>query len=107
MIDKFREFFSYSFRDFQTSFIVGLVSAFILGTILFVVVLGWKKGMKWWHILLIGLCFSLLIELLQLFLKRGLTEFDDVVHNVVGCMIGYWVLIGCRKVVASYSDVRI
>lgn len=180
MIDKFREFFSYSFRDFQTSFIVGLVSAFILGTILFVVVLGWKngmkwsagwllveylilllyltvfvrnvqaewtynispfwsyqairegrddilvqvimnvlafipiglllgtfKGMKWWHVLLIGLCFSLLIELLQLGLKRGLTEIDDVVHNVVGCMMGFVALVGCRKVVApSFGSVK-
>ena len=170
MIDKFREFFSYSFRDFQTSFIVGLVSAFILGTILFVVALGWKKGMKWsagwllveylflllylavfvrnaqagwtynlspfwsyqairegrddilvqvvmnvlafipiglllgtfkgmkwWQALLIGLCFSMLIELLQLVLKRGLAEIDDVVHNGVGCMIGYWVFVGFRK----------
>ena len=62
--------------------------------------LGTFKGMKWWHVLLIGLCFSLLIELLQLGLKRGLTEIDDVVHNVVGCMMGFVALVGCRKVVA-------
>ena len=47
MIDKFKEFISFSFLEVPTSFIVGLVSAFILGTILFVAVLGWKKGMKW------------------------------------------------------------
>ena len=47
MIDKFKEFISFSFLEVSTSFIVGLVSAFILGTILFVVALGWKKGMKW------------------------------------------------------------
>lgn len=65
--------------------------------------LGTFKGMKWWHVLLIGLCFSMLIELLQLILKRGLTEIDDVVHNVVGCMMGYWAIVGCCKVVASCS----
>lgn len=65
--------------------------------------LGTFKGMKWWHVLLIALCFSMLIELLQLVLKRGLTEIDDVVHNVVGCMVGYWAIVGCRKVVASCS----
>lgn len=169
MIDKFRDFISYSFRNVPTSIIVGLVLAFILGSILFVTVLGWKKGMKWsagwllveylflllyltvfvrstqaewtynlspfwsyqairegrddilvqvimnvlafipiglllgtfkgmkwWHVLLIGLCFSLLIELLQLVLKRGLTEIDDVVHNVVGCMVGFVGVKGCR-----------
>lgn len=180
MIDKFRDFITFSFRNVPTSFIVGLLSAFILGTILFVVALGRRKGMKWsagwllveylflllyltvfvrntqagwtynlspfwsyqairegrvdvlvqvvmnvlafipigfllgtfkglkwWQVLLIGLCFSILIELLQLVLKRGLTEIDDVVHNGVGCMIGYWVFIGSRKVVASSSDVSI
>jgi glycopeptide antibiotics resistance protein len=65
--------------------------------------LGSFKGMKWWHVLLIGLCFSMLIELLQLVLKRGMTEVDDVVHNVLGCMIGYWVFVGCRKIVTSCS----
>ena len=180
MIDKFRDFISYSFRNVPTSLIVGLILAFILGSILFVTVLGWKKGMKWsagwllveylflllyltvfvrstqaewtynlspfwsyqairegrddilvqvimnvlafipiglllgtfrgmkwWQALLIGLFFSMLIELLQLFLKRGLTELDDVMHNVVGCMIGYWVLIGWRKVVASRFGARV
>lgn len=63
--------------------------------------LGSFKGMKWWHVLLIGLCLSMLIELLQLVLKRGLTEVDDVVHNVLGCMIGYWVFVGCGKMVTS------
>lgn len=180
MIDSFRDFFYYSFRDTPTSFIVGLVSAFILGTILCAVTLGWKKGLKWsagwllveylflllyltvfvrntqaewtynlfpfwsyqairegrddilvqvimnvlafipigfllgtfkglkcWRVLLVGLCFSILIELLQLVLKRGLTEIDDVVHNGVGCMIGYWAFVGFRKMAASCSGGRV
>ncbi len=180
MIDKFRDFISYSFRNVPTSLIVGLILAFILGSILFVTVLGWKKGMKWsagwllveylflllyltvfvrsaqaewtynlspfwsyqairegrddilvqvimnvlafipiglllgtfkgmkwWHVLLIGLCFSMLIELLQLVLKRGLTEIDDVVHNGVGCVIGYWAFVGFRKMAASCSGGRV
>ena len=32
---------------------------------------------------------SLCVELLQLVLKRGLCEFDDVFHNVLGSMVGY------------------
>ena len=46
-------------------------------------------GIKWWKILLIGGAFSLLIETLQFFLRRGFAEFDDVFHNVLGSMIGW------------------
>ena len=65
--------------------------------------LGTFKGMKWWYVLLFGLFFSILIELLQLVLKCGLTEVDDVVHNVLGCMIGYWLFSGCSKMVRYCS----
>ena len=50
--------------------------------------------MKWWKVLLIGGGFSLLIETLQFILKRGFAEVDDVMHNVVGCLLGYGVYIG-------------
>lgn len=33
-------------------------------------------------------CLSLCIEIIQLVTKRGTFEFDDVIHNVLGCMIG-------------------
>lgn len=46
---------------------------------------------KWWQVLLTGGGLSVLIETLQFVLKRGFTEFDDVWHNVVGCMIGWGV----------------
>lgn len=35
-----------------------------------------------------GLVVSLLIEVLQLVLCRGLFEWDDMIHNGLGCMIG-------------------
>ena len=34
---------------------------------------------------------SATIETLQFFLKRGFAEVDDVMHNMVGCVIGYGV----------------
>lgn len=49
--------------------------------------------MRWWKVLLIGLGFSMLIEFLQFVLKRGFTEFDDVFHNALGCIIGYGVYV--------------
>ncbi len=36
-----------------------------------------------------GLVISGSIEVLQYFLKRGFSEFDDVFHNTLGCLIGF------------------
>ena len=45
--------------------------------------------MNWKLVLVIGCILSVGIELFQFLLKRGFTEFDDVMHNTLGCMIGY------------------
>ncbi len=53
------------------------------------------RGIKWWQSLLLGMCFSISIELLQFVFKRGTTEIADVIHNTLGCLIGigiYYVL---------------
>lgn len=47
------------------------------------------KGLKCWYALLIGFCLSSSIEILQFVFKKGVAETDDVMHNTVGCMIGY------------------
>ncbi len=39
--------------------------------------------------LFLGAVLSFGIELLQLFLKVGLCETDDILHNTIGCMFGY------------------
>ena len=46
--------------------------------------------------ILFGLSCSVLIELLQLILKSGLPEFDDIFHNTVGVAIGYGLYRGVR-----------
>lgn len=59
-----------------------------------------SKGMRWWMALLIGVGISVSIEALQLVFKRGFSEFDDVMHNTFGCMIGYgvvWIIRRHRK----------
>lgn len=48
-----------------------------------------SKSVKWWQILMIGCGVSVSIELLQYILKRGTTEIGDVLHNTLGCLIGY------------------
>lgn len=41
-----------------------------------------------WKGVLAGAGFSLLIELLQLLLRRGVFEFDDIFHNTLGALLG-------------------
>jgi len=58
---------------------------------------------KWWQVTLIGLSLSVTIETLQFFLKRGFSEFDDVMHNTLGCMIGYGVYASIRYGYEAFS----
>ena len=54
------------------------------------------KQMTWWKVLLIGCGISVTIESLQFFLMRGFSEVDDVMHNTVGCLIGWFMVKGVR-----------
>lgn len=47
------------------------------------------KQMTWWKTLLIGCSISVTIEALQFWFMKGFSEVDDVMHNTVGCLIGY------------------
>ena len=55
-----------------------------------------KYERRWLWVMMVGAGISVMIELLQLIFKRGLCEVDDVIHNVLGCMVGYgvyWVFV--------------
>lgn len=47
------------------------------------------NGLKWRNALLTGVCLSASIEILQFVFMIGFSEVDDVMHNTLGCMIGY------------------
>ena len=64
--------------------IVFIPVGMILGSLLRV------KG-SWLVALLIGCSISVTIESLQFFFLRGFSEVDDVIHNMVGCLIGFGV----------------
>ena len=42
-------------------------------------------------VFLIGFIVSFFVELLQFTFSKGLCEVDDVIHNSLGCMVGYWI----------------
>ena len=47
------------------------------------------RNMTFLRVLLIGAAISITIETLQYFYHRGFAETDDVMHNTLGCAIGY------------------
>ena len=61
------------------------------------------KQMTWWKVLLIGCGISAVIEALQFFLMRGFSELDDVMHNTVGCLIGWLMVKGSGFMVKGYK----
>ena len=65
-----------------------ILNMFMLFPAGFLLPLVFARKMKWYQGLLFGMVVSSGIELLQLFLCRGLFEFDDIIHNSFGCMIG-------------------
>ncbi|OUP66991.1 hypothetical protein B5F13_01135 [Drancourtella sp. An177] len=55
-------------------------------------VLGAVKRWGWKGIIVIGLCSSLSIELLQAIFALGTFEFDDLIHNTIGTVVGCWII---------------
>lgn len=51
-----------------------------------------QKTQKGWLVaILVGAGLSVGIETLQFVFKKGFSEVDDVMHNTIGCIIGYGV----------------
>ena len=60
------------------------------------------KG-SWAIALLIGCSISLTIESLQFLFIKGFSEVDDVMHNTVGCLIGFLIVSGFRHIAIAVS----
>lgn len=58
-----------------------------VGALLYVVF----PAIEWYKVLIIGLSCSLSIELLQYLFMKGFTQTDDILHNSMGCLIGWWI----------------
>ena len=85
----FTPFWSYSRPDLLIENIMNVVVFVPVGFLLGFVTGKGKKG--WLVALLIGAGLSIGIETLQLVFKLGFAEVDDVMHNTLGCVIGYGV----------------
>ena len=61
------------------------------------------KKMNTTKILAFGCLLSLTIEIIQLFSRRGVFNIDDVIHNTLGCAIGYGAFRLCNTILTSYT----
>ena len=83
-----------SYWDFgEHSYFLECFATNVLNVVLFVPIgflmgcgfrnIGWKKVAQW------GCMLSIVIEILQFVFHKGYCEVDDVIHNTLGCLIGY------------------
>jgi glycopeptide antibiotics resistance protein len=63
--------------------VVFLPIGFLLGFVL--------KKCNWYVVIIFGMMMSVTIEISQLYFRKGLCETDDVIHNTLGCMLGFYV----------------
>ena len=60
---------------------------------------GLLTGQLWrWKGTIYSLVLSIVVEAVQLITARGLFEFDDVIHNVVGTVVGIAIVLGIEKI---------
>lgn len=100
----YRKLFSEGGVDYQKEIVYNIVMLVPVGGLL-PVALG-KNG--WFPAVFAGFFCSAAIEILQLVLKRGLFEFDDLLHNTAGAAAGYglYLLVKWQKNKMCKKDCR-
>lgn len=80
-----------------------LLAQIILNFMLFIpigfFVGGALKKKHIWNALGVGFALSFFIELTQLISTRGVFNVDDIIHNTLGCAIGFLCFWACYKIV--------
>ena len=80
-----------------------LIAQIIMNTFMFIPIGffagGALKKKHVWIIFEFGFTLSLFIELTQLITTRGVFNVDDIIHNVLGCVIGFSLFVLCYKLI--------
>ena len=77
-------FWSYRHPELRMEIVLNYILFAPLGVLLYLC-FGEKFGLR---VVLAGFLFSTTVELIQLTFKIGVFEFDDMIGNTVGCLIG-------------------
>jgi len=79
-----------------------LLAQIIMNVMLFIpigfLVGGALKKKHIWNTVKIGFVLSFFIELTQLITTRGVFNVDDIIHNILGCVIGYGIFRLCNTI---------
>lgn len=62
---------------------------------------------KFWRVLMLGCCGSLLIEGFQILTPQNIVDIDDVIFNTMGAMIGYGVYLVFIKLAKYFNLMRV
>lgn len=96
-----RPFWSYTVLDNR------LLAQLIMNVMMFIpigfFVGGMLKKKNFWNVLGIGFGLSFFIELTQLISTRGVFSVDDIIHNVLGCVLGYSAFRICKSLLTVYT----
>lgn len=79
-----------------------IIAQLILNVLLFIPI-GFLLGalmneIRWMQVIEMGCLLSVMIEILQLLTRRGVCNIDDVIHNTIGCAIGYGIYRLCNTI---------
>ena len=85
-------FWSYGIPELRAEIICNYILFIPLGVLLAF------KNLDWRRVWLLGAATSLIIETSQLIFSRGLFEFDDVIGNSLGCLVGAVLAYSYRRV---------
>ena len=95
-------FWSYSHPELYMEIILNYLLFIPLGMLLYGAY-GERIGLK---VVLIGCALSVGIEITQLVLSIGLFEFDDIIGNTIGCLMGAGFGKVVRNAVGQYRNYR-
>lgn len=59
-------------------------------------------NIKLWQAVVVGCTFSICIELMQFYFDRGQCEIDDVIHNTLGCILGFCIARTVRNTIRQH-----
>jgi len=78
----------WSYRDYFNGTDGSLMKQIVANVVMFIPIGILAGKLLNWNGVLIGAVFSVIIEITQLVTCRGLFEFDDILHNTIGTVIG-------------------
>ena len=82
---SWRDIIRYHDRQLLKENLLNCILLFPAGALLPLIM---NRKVKWYHALIFGVLVSAAIETSQLITMRGLFEWDDMIHNGLGCMLG-------------------